>query len=52
MKKFALLLLALFTGACTPEIGSEAWCQGLKEKPKGEWTIQEVGDYTRHCLLK
>jgi hypothetical protein len=45
------LLLAFVTG-CAPEVGSEAWCNKLKEKPKGEWTANEAGDYAKHCLLK
>lgn len=43
-----LLLLA----ACAPEVGSEAWCAAMKEKPKGDWTVNEAGDYTKHCVFK
>jgi len=52
--RIALTLLAL-TGlliACSPEVGSDKWCANLKEKPQGEWTIDEAKDYTGHCLLK
>lgn len=46
------LILALFgLTACSPEVGSEAWCEQLKEKPKGEWTANEAGDYAKHCLF-
>lgn len=37
--------------ACSPEVGSEEWCKDLKEKPKGEWTANETGDFAKHCLL-
>ena len=50
-----LTLLAsavLLLSACTPEVGSEAWCKSLAEKPKGDWTANEVTDYAKHCLLK
>ena len=46
------LLLSLLTlGACSPEVGSEEWCNNLKEKPKGEWTANEAGDFAKHCIF-
>ena len=46
------LLLPLFSlVACSPEVGSEAWCKQLKEKPKGDWSSNEAGDYAKHCLF-
>lgn len=52
MKKlfFVLVAFALLT-ACSPEIGSEAWCEDLKDKPKKEWTADEAGNYGKHCLF-
>ncbi|AKH69480.1 Protein of unknown function (DUF3012) [Spongiibacter sp. IMCC21906] len=47
------VLLALLTlSACAPEVGSEAWCAAMKEKPKGDWSANEAGDYTKHCVFK
>lgn len=46
---FALLLLPL--AACSPEVGSDAWCADMKAKPKGEWTMDETGDYAKHCIF-
>jgi hypothetical protein len=46
---FILSLTAL--SACSPEIGSEKWCAQLKEKPKGDWTVNEAADYTKHCIF-
>lgn len=43
-------LLYFLTG-CSPEVGSEAWCEDMKEKPKGEWTSNEAADYAKHCLF-
>lgn len=56
LKKPFVLLLALtavlsFT-ACSPEVGSDVWCAQMKEKPKGDWSVNEAGDFTKHCLLK
>ena len=51
-RHFILLTLCLTgLGACTPEIGSERWCDGLDEKPKGDWTANEALAYAEHCLL-
>ena len=47
----ALLALGLLA-ACTAEVGSPAWCEDMKEKPKGEWTANELADFARHCLLQ
>ena len=50
-----LTLLAsavLLLSACAPEVGSDAWCKSLAEKPKGDWSANEVTDYAKHCLLK
>ena len=44
----SVLLLA----ACSPEVGSEKWCNTMDNKPKGEWTANEAGDYAKYCMLK
>ena len=48
---FAILFLSSGTG-CSPEVGSEAWCKNLSEKPKGDWTANEAAEYTRNCIFK
>lgn len=48
---FVGLGLALLT-ACAPEVGSEAWCADMKEKPKGDWTANEASDFAKHCIFK
>lgn len=45
-------LLALLLSGCAPEIGSDKWCANLNEKPKGDWSMNEVADYAKHCILK
>ncbi|WP_448563523.1 DUF3012 domain-containing protein [Thalassotalea ganghwensis] len=53
MKKALLVLISgLILTACSPEVGSEKWCEKLKEKPKGDWTANEAADYTKHCVFK
>lgn len=55
MNKSIQILLFLFfltlLSACAPEVGSEKWCTQMKEKPKGDWTANEVADFTKHCLF-
>lgn len=50
---FSLILASMLTlTACAPEVGSEAWCNAMKEKPKGDLSANEVSDFAQHCLLK
>lgn len=44
--------LAALCLACSPEIGSDAWCEKMKKTPKADWSTREAGDYTKHCLFK
>jgi len=44
---FSLLLLT----ACAPEVGSAKWCEKMKEKPKGEMSLNEVRDFAMHCIF-
>ena len=53
MKKLLILATTLMLlTACAPEGGSQAWCDKLKDKPKGDWTANEATDYAKHCLFK
>ena len=53
------LLLWIVLGAglgcisgCQPEVGSDAWCQDMVDKPKGDWTANEAGEFAKSCILK
>ncbi|WP_416896946.1 MAG: DUF3012 domain-containing protein [Minwuia sp.] len=46
-----LALLLPVLAACEPEVGSKDWCAEMQEKPKGDWTINETSDFTKHCLI-
>ena len=53
LKTIVVGLFSIFMlSACAPEIGSDAWCAALKEKPKADWTANEAADFTKNCLLK
>ena len=54
MKLFRLAVfagLAALLGACSPDVGSEAWCQDMKQKAKGDWTASEATNFAKHCIL-
>ncbi|MDH5668844.1 MAG: DUF3012 domain-containing protein [Nitrospira sp.] len=51
--RIALIACIAFSlSACAPEVGSERWCKNLKEKPKGDWSMNEAGNFTKHCIFK
>ncbi|WP_428774659.1 DUF3012 domain-containing protein [Vibrio sp.] len=51
MKKLTLLFLMISALAACTEVGSEEWCQDMKDKPKGDWTANEASDFTKHCIF-
>ena len=51
MKKVALILFLATQLMASTEVGSEAWCEDMKEKPKGDWTANEAGDFAKHCIF-
>ena len=50
--RMALVLLVGLFCACSPEVGSEKWCEKMEDKPKGDWSANEAADYAKHCLLR
>jgi len=46
-----LLFLAPLLSACSAEPGSESWCKDMKQKSQSEWTVNEAGIFTKHCVL-
>lgn len=47
-----LLVSAPILTACSPEVGTPAWCKKMEETPKGDWTTNQATDYAKHCLFK
>jgi len=50
LSALAIALLALT--ACAPEVGSDAWCAEMKEKPKADWTTNQTADFAKSCVFK
>ena len=49
-----LMLLVTATAwltACAPEVGSERWCEQMRDKPRGDWTANEALEFARSCVL-
>jgi hypothetical protein len=46
-----LLGIAVWLAACAPEVGSERWCEVMREKPRGDWTANEALEFARSCVL-
>ena len=47
-----LVAVASWLAACAPEVGSPKWCEAMREKPRGDWTGNEVLEFARSCVLK
>ena len=52
MKKLILCLaVASLLPACA-KVGSDRWCEGIKETPKADITASEAKDFAKHCVFK
>jgi len=54
MRRLSCLVMvtAFALAACEPEVGSDAWCKKMDDKPKGDWTANEAVDYTKYCIME
>ena len=52
LTKLLLLLSISSLAACSPEVGSDAWCEDLVEKPKGDWSTNEATEFAKSCIFK
>jgi hypothetical protein len=48
----SVIVLASSLCACAPEVGSDAWCEDMVEKPKGDWSANEAAEFARSCVFK
>ena len=42
----------LLLAGCAPEVGSERWCEQIRDKGLSNITANEAADYARHCVLQ
>jgi len=52
MKMVTTLAVALLLVACAPEVGSDAWCEDMDEKAKGDWSTNEATEYAKSCVFR
>jgi hypothetical protein len=45
-------IIAALTLACSPEVGSDAWCEEMRDTPKGDWSANEASAYLSDCAFK
>jgi len=45
------LVFLLGLAGCAPEVGSEGWCEKMKEKDKAKWTAEDAANFAKHCIL-
>ena len=48
----SFLFLASLLSGCTPEVGSDEWCQDMVDTPKGDWTTNDAKAFAEHCIFK
>ncbi|MCI5113322.1 MAG: DUF3012 domain-containing protein [Candidatus Electrothrix sp. AS4_5] len=44
--------VALMLSGCPAKVGSERWCQNMRDKPKTDWSANEAVDFAKHCIIK
>ena len=48
----AMLAALLLVTGCSPKVGSDAWCEKMKETPSGDWSSNDASAYTKHCIFR
>jgi hypothetical protein len=46
------LVFSLGIVACSLQVGSDAWCEKMKDKDKDKWSAEDAGNFAKHCILK
>ena len=46
----SLLAVVLVVSGCSPEPGSEAWCDRMEKKSASEFSIEEGRIYAQACI--
>ena len=49
---FLFVALALFSVACSPEVGSDSWCEKMKETHKADWSTNDAAEFAKNCVFK
>ena len=53
MRIIVLVFAIVFPlSGCSPEVGSDEWCEDMVEKSKGDWTANEAKAFAENCIFK
>ena len=52
MKYWIIAGMLIALCGCEAEVGSDAWCENMVEKDKGDWTTNEATEFARNCVFK
>ena len=50
--RLVISALLILVSGCAPEVGSDAWCEAMLEKDKGDWTANEATEFAGNCIFK
>lgn len=48
---FIAIMGSLLVQGCSPEVGSEAWCEKMGKTPEAEWSPNDASNFMTHCNL-
>lgn len=48
----AALVLMMALAACAPEVGSKRWCEAMRDKPRGDWSVNDALEYAKSCVVE
>jgi hypothetical protein len=51
LKIFFFFSVAFAISGCSMLSGTKVWCEYMEEKPKTDWSLNEVKEYAANCVL-
>lgn len=45
-----VVVVLFYATSCAPVVGSDEWCNNLMDKPRGEWTKEDVKGTANYCI--
>ena len=51
-KSLTIASLLIIAHGCAPEVGSDAWCEDMAEKDKGDWSANDASEFASNCIFR
>ena len=51
LTSLGIVFVAASLAGCAPEVGSERWCDQMRETQRGDWSTNQALDFARHCVF-